>query len=196
MLVLVLGGGVMVVVWAILVAWIAKLAQSSGRIVAGWALGAAATGVLAVAAGLALIVHLVDLETANSLTLLSALTPPVFMVGSMIVLGLVLQRMSIKISHRDEWPVHFVNRGPGRISIDAGVARFVWPDGSRTTPLDQLQRVEADGECVRIGCAEDLELVALPMGKPETPAGRKQQSLTLARRLRVNHAPAASASNP
>jgi hypothetical protein len=174
---------VVVVVWAMLVAWIGKLAQSRGRFIAGWAIGAAATGLLAFTAGLELVRSLVDSDASTGLMLLSVMAPPALLIGSMLAIGLVLHRAPISVADRDEWPVHFVNRGPGTISIEGGTVRFTWSEGSRASPLDGLRRVEADGESVRIRLDDDSELLALPMGKPATPAGRRQQSLSLSRRL-------------
>lgn len=182
-MVIFLGLGVLVVVWAMLVGWIGKLAQARGRFIAGWAIGGAATGVLAFTVGLGLVRSLVDSEASIGLTLLSLLTPPVLLIGSMLAIGLVLHSAPVSVADHDEWPVHFVNRGPGTISVDGGTVRFAWSEGSASSPLDGLRRVEADGESVRIRLADDSELLALPMGKPATPAGRKQQSLALARRL-------------
>jgi len=62
--------------------------------------------------------------------------------------------------------------------------RIDWPNGSRTLHQNELETIEADGECVRIKAA-DLELSALPTGRPNTPAGRRVQSQALARRLRA-----------
>lgn len=191
---LLFGTGLLIVVWALLIAWIAKLAQGRGRFIAGWAIGAAVAGVLGYFAGLDLLARTVESDAAESWTLVSAMTPFLFVVIPMAAIGLVLHGVPVKVQHRNEWPVHFVNRGPGRVRFDGDQACFEWPGGSRTAPLDQLRGVEADGESVRVRCAEELELVMLPVGKPETPAGRRQQSQILARQLRARSSSATPAS--
>lgn len=188
MLLLLVGAGVLIAVWALLVAWIAKLAQGRGRFAIGWALAAGIAGVLGFGVGATLLERAPEVDGVGSLVLLT-LMPLVGGFAPMLAIGLVLRRAPIRVAHRDEWPVHFVNRGPGRISIDAGVVRFAWPGEAREARLDQLRSVDVDGECVRIGCADELELVVLMTGRPETPAGRRQQSLALARRLLASRGP-------
>jgi hypothetical protein len=185
----IVGVGAMIVAWAMLVAWVAKLAQARGRFIAGWALAAVAAGIAGCCVGLAVTSAVLESETSSGLSMLVLFAPLVGLIAPMTAIGFALHRTPVKVAQRNDWPVHFLDRGPGRLTIDAGIVRFAWPEGSRATPLDQLRSVEADGECVRISCTvdgEELALVVLPMAKPETPAARKQQSQMLARQL---HAP-------
>jgi hypothetical protein len=179
------GGGVLVFAWAGLIAWLAKLAQSRGRFIVGWAIGGGLCGLVAFGAGLGLVTSVIDSDASTGLMLLTTLAPPLFMLGAMLVIGIIIVRMPIRVAARDKWSVHFLNRGEGRISIDGDAVHFTWPDGSREARLDQLH-VEADGEVVRIGGTEGGEIVALMTGKPDSSAGRRQQSQALARRLRAN----------
>ena len=88
---------------------------------------------------------------------------------------------------RDTWPVHFIQRGEGSIFVVGNAVKFVWPAGGLSVACDQLLEVEPDGASVRIrGRAndEDFKLSALPQGKPDSPDGRRQQSIALAQQLR------------
>jgi len=187
--------GAVMVIWCLLLAWIARTAQGRGRSVIGWTACAAVAGALGLLGGITVLASVMAQNEfslshgGNSdLTLLAVLLPPALLVAPMIGIGVVLHRVPVKVSNRTSWAVHFMDRGPGRIWFDGGAACFEWSAGSRRVPGDQVRTVAADGECVRVTCIIDddktLELVAMPMGKPETPAGRRQQSVLLADQLR------------
>jgi len=183
---LILGLGVLAVIWCLLIVWVARIAQGRGRNPVGWSLGAAIAGVLGMWAGLLIADRLIDsADISESVLIVAAaiIVPPIAMVTPMIVIGMVVQREPILISTQGVWPVTFMGKGEGTIAIEAGTVRLTWKDTSRDLAAGQLVRAEADGECVRLTLADD-ELVALPMGKPATPAGRRLQSLVLAKRLR------------
>ena len=182
--------GVMLI-WCLLIAWVARIAQGRGRSVIGWTAGAGAASVLGVAAGIAVFVRVVNRSVFssgdNDLTLVAALLPLFALVAPIVVIGVVLQRAPIRVVLRKSWPVHLMDRGPGRVLFDDAGTCFEWSNGSLRLTRQAVRSVVADGECVRVTCTVDddvLELVVLPMGKPETPAGRRQQSLALAGRLR------------
>lgn len=184
---MIFGGGLVVLlaVFALLLASIGKIARDRGRNFALWALVGAAAGVAAFLLGIAVFQQAMsDDDSSTTLALLSVLAPLVFMVAAMFGVWMYLQRSRVHVSSRDTWTVHFVSRGDGVIEIGAEDVRFEWPDGSRSIRRSEIERVEADGECVRI-TAPELELAALPTGTPNTPDGRREQSQALARRLRM-----------
>ena len=173
----------MIAIWAMLIAAVAKAAQARGRHIAGWALAGAGAGAFGVLVGLALTSRAIDDDASVSLTMLSTLTPMVLMIFSMAAIAFYLLRSPLEIAATKQWPVHFIPQGAGQVQIAERKARFEWADGSRELALEQL-RAEADGECVRVKCGDD-EIVVMPMGQPETPEGRRLLSTQLARRLRA-----------
>jgi hypothetical protein len=174
--------GTMVVIWCLLTIWVARCAQNVGRSVV-WGLGAAAAGILGTACGVMLGARAVDAAASDAVLLAIAL-PFVGMMIPMVAIGLVVKRSPINITARRTWQVHFLPQGAGSISIDDAHVRIEWPGGAREVSASDSLRAEADGECVRLVLATDV-LIAMPMGKPATPAGRRHQSLWLAKRLRV-----------
>lgn len=173
-----------IMVWAGLIAWIAKVAHAHGRSVMFWVPLAIVAGGLGAMLGFELMSAVVDAEPSTGVLLLATLTPLLLMAAPMIGIAIALQRSPIYVAFDKDWPIHFVGRGSGRLRIHAGNVSFEWQDGSRAVAVRELKSVEADGECVRVRLPDDDELCLMPMGKPETPAGRRQQSLQLARRLR------------
>ncbi|MBA3500147.1 MAG: hypothetical protein M4D80_36020 [Myxococcota bacterium] len=181
--------GVLVVImlWAGLLAWTAKVAQAQGRSPLLWALIAGLIGGASFAMGLLLFEKVIDLEASTALMLLTFTAPLVLMAGSMTALVFALRRGPIHVANAKTWPVHFVDRGEGKVRFHGGgKVAFEWRDGSREAGLQNI-RAQADGECVRIKIEDTDELCLMPMGKPETPAGRRQQSLKLAGMLRSSH---------
>jgi hypothetical protein len=181
-----MGGGMFVVfvIGAMLMAGVGRMARDRGRSVLVWAFGAAAAGVAGFALGVAVMQQFVDDEVGDLMMVLSMMAPAGFMVMAMIGVWGYLYRSPVQVSQKNEWKVHFVSRGEGQIVISGGEVRFEWEGGSRTEWLDRLERVEPDGECVRIQVG-DLELAVLPMGGPDSPDARRRQSLVLARRLKT-----------
>jgi hypothetical protein len=179
---LIFGGGVVILLWCGLMVWVARMAHELGRS-AFWGLGAGVAGVLGMITGIMLLQSLVDRDDLSTATLVATmLLPPTSMIVPMVVVGLVLRRAPIRVSMRGTWPVTFMAQGPGSITITGATVQVAWKNTTRElAPADPL-RAEADGECVRITVGDE-QLVAMPMGKPATPAGRRHQSLLLARRL-------------
>ncbi len=99
----------------------------------------------------------------------------------MVVVRTILQREPIHVGRRSEWKVTVMGKGNAVIRVVDGEIEIELEGSTRT--LDP-SKVEADGECVRIAVDGD-ELVAMPLGKPETPTGRRHQSLILAKQLRL-----------
>jgi hypothetical protein len=173
-----------IMIWALLVAWVAKVSQAQGRSVILWVLAAVTAGGFGGLLGLYLMNHMVAGDASTGVMLLGTFMPVILTLVPMIGIGLAIKRSPIQVSAKSDWPVHFVNRGEGQLRIRDGRIALEWKDGSREAAVRELAGVEADGECVRVRFANDDELCFMPLGKPETPAGRRQQSVQLARRLR------------
>jgi hypothetical protein len=180
-----------VAILACLMAWVAKLAEARGRIALGWAAASAVVGVAGFLFGLALVGLAVTDEESDSLALIAAFMPTVLMVGSVIALAAVLQRLPLKTSSRLSWPIHEIVAGAeglaGRLAIEQATLRFDLPSGPRIVPLTALRTAKADGECVRLSWdegGEPRETMLLPCGKPDSPEGRRQQSRVIEQRLR------------
>ncbi len=171
---------IIIAVWAGLVAWTAKTAQARGRSVIVWPLAAAALGGLVFAAGVQVFTT-IGVET--DLGFIVALLPVVLMIAVMGGVVWILQRQPIHVARRNHVRVHFMDRGEGTVSFRDDTATFAWADGSREARLHDVSAADADGECVRVRFTDASELCILPLGKPETPAGRREQSVQLARQL-------------
>jgi len=175
---------VVILVWALLMAWIARTAIAHGRFGVLWGIGGGAVGAGAFAAGLAIVSQSVDADMSAGVLVGALLIPIALMVGSMVALALVLRRGGIQVAAKKVTPIHFLDRGAGQLRIEGENVSFTWRDGSRAATRGALETVVADGEVVRVSVGGD-ELCFMPMGKPETPEGRRQQSITIAGRLRV-----------
>ena len=176
--------GVIIVIalWAGLIAWTAKVAQSRGRSVVGWPLLAAVVGILGFALGILLFKNTADDDLSTAIIMLATLSPPILMFAAMGGVVFALHRSQVYVANTKNWAVHFVNRGEGTVRfLGGGKVAFGWSDGSRDAELRDVS-AEADGECVRVKIESD-ELCVMPLGKPDTPTGRRQQSVHLARML-------------
>jgi hypothetical protein len=174
------------VMWALMIAWIAQTAQSRGRSIIGWSLGGAVAGALAFVAGAQLLLQILDdnkTDTSAGDIFLGVFAPTLFMMGAMAVIGTVLHREPVKVALRKLWSVHVVGRGDGKLRIEAGLVELSWPQGSLSKSAALIEKVEADGEAVRVTIGGD-ESAILPTGKPETRDGRIAQSAAIARQLR------------
>jgi hypothetical protein len=171
-----------VALWAGLVAWIAKVAQARGRSVIGWPLLGGAAGAAGFALGVVLFANTAETDLSTLIMLLSTLAPLVLMVAAMAGVVYALHRAPVHVANAKDWAVHFVDRGAGQIRFHGGgKVTFEWPNGSRDAELRDV-RAQPDGESVRVQIDGD-ELCLMPLGKPDTPAGRRQQSVHLARML-------------
>lgn len=179
-----------IAVLAGLIAWVAKVAEARGRIALGWAAASLVIGGTGFLAGAGIVALALDSDVSDSLTMVTVLVPPVLAYGSMIGLGIVLQRLPIKTSSRLIWPISDLTAGAesvaGRLAIEKATLRFELP-GPRLVPLTDLRTAKADGECVRLSWqagGETREALLMPRGKPDTPEGRRQQSRVIEQRLR------------
>lgn len=185
-MILLFGAAVLMVSWCLLLVWVARSAQNRGRSALVWSLLAACAGVLGTVTGVLLLDQMLgagDAERGMLITVMAIFTPLLLLILPMLAVGFMVQREPIKVINRGSWPVAFLGKGDGSITVDGAQIRVDLGDKSLLLEPQQLVRVEADGECVRLTLADE-DLIALPMGKPATPAGRRQQSLVLAKRLR------------
>ena len=175
---------VAIAIWAGLLAWAARTAQARGRSVLVWTLGTAAVGGVAFAIGVQVMLRAFDEDASVGVTLAATMMPLAFMLSAMVGLVVLLLRQPIHVSLGKLVRVHFVDRGEGTLQLGDGKAVFAWTGGTREAVVRELAAADADGECVRIRFADGDELCFMPMGKPDSPAGRREQSVHLARLLR------------
>ena len=175
--------GVMVVIalWAGMLAWTATVAQRQGRMPVIWAFASGLAGLFGFGLGTAIVYRALDLDAPTPALILLMLVPLVLMAGAMTAVVIVLRRGPVHVALAKTWPVQFIDRGEGKVRFEGKLVRFEWRDGTREAPLHDVKG-RADGECVRVTIDQD-ELCLMPMGKPETPEGRRRQSVLLARML-------------
>jgi hypothetical protein len=176
-----IGGIVVIALWACLLAWTATVAQRQGRLALVWAFASGLAGIAGFGLGVAIVYRALDLDAATPALILLMLVPLVLMVGAMTAIVYIVRHGPVHVALAKTWPVQFIDRGEGKVSFEGKQVTFVWRDGSREAPLVDV-RGRADGECVRVTIAED-ELCLMPMGKPDSPEGRRRQSVLLARML-------------
>ncbi len=156
-----------------------EVAQAQGRAPLWWALISGLIGAALFALGIAIFERSTELDASTGVMMLTLLLPLVLMVASMTAVVIGLARAPIHVVRLRTSPVHFVDRGEGCVRFDHGKVAFEWRDGAREVALPDV-RAQADGECVRVTIANGDELCLMPLGKPETSAGRRQQSVLLA----------------
>jgi hypothetical protein len=183
---IILGAG-----FACLVAWIAKVAEARGRFALGWAMAGTLIGVAAYGAGVTLLSIAVNRDASDSVTVLAMFTPTVFLIASMTAVALGLQRIPIKTSSRQHYPVEEItprtSGGRGSFALKGDMVHIELTTGARVIPVAALRTMQADGECLRLlweAGGETREALLLPRGKPDTAEGRRQQSRVLEQRLR------------
>jgi len=175
----VIGGLVLIAIWAFGIAWISQIATSRGRSVLFWALAGGSAGLAGVLAGLELIGRVVGSD--SDWALLVGLAPLLMLVGAMAAIAFGLQNMTVRTARRASWSVHSPAHGAGRLSVAQGELVLAWQGNEQRIALDQL-RVRIDGECLRVGWGE-VEHVLMPMEKPQNRAGRQAQCRALALQL-------------
>jgi hypothetical protein len=178
----ILGVGILVILWAMLIAWIARAAGDRGRSVFAWALIGAAAGIGGLVASSELIAHVIEPFGGNTMLLLTLLTPLTFLIVPMAAIAVGLGKFAAHAAHRRTWRVHSAKRGSGRLLIGRDRLKIVWTDGDDDIPFTLLRRVDPDGECLRLAWA-DSEHVLMPLEKPDTRAGRQAQSRALASQI-------------
>jgi hypothetical protein len=180
------GGGILVVLWAIHIAWIARAATDRGRSVVLWV---AIGGTAGICGGLGAreLVRALDSDSASSLWLLCTLVLPLALVlGPMVAIALALTRGAARAPRRRTWRVHSGRRGGGRLTFTAGGFVVEWDEGRDDVPVAAITASAADGECVRLAWQADgttIEHVLMPREKPDTRPGRQAQSRTLAAQI-------------
>lgn len=181
---LIYGGLAVVVLWAMLVAGVARCAQARGRSAGIWAIGAGVGGGIGFSAGLALTGTAVDRDAEVGVMLMSAMAPLLLMAGVMIGVAIYILYAPIAATRRARWAVHVHELGAGELRIDPDRLTIACEHGTREIERARIRTIELDGECVRVHHG-DTELAILPIGQPQTPAGRRTQSVQLAHRLRA-----------
>lgn len=174
--------GILIVAWALQIAWIARAASDHGRSVAFWATAGAALG----AAGLFAAKHMIE-STAhpfggNTGLMITIVAPIGFMTIPMVAVAVALMKAPAHAGKRAVWKVHSTKRGSGKLSIGRDRIAIEWSDGSDEIQRGQLTQADPDGECLRLAWA-DREHVLMPMEKPDTRAGRQAQSRALASQI-------------
>jgi len=164
------------------IAWVATAAQQRGRIALGWATFAAVLAVI-VFWTCAWLPGLRDDHESDTLSLLVAVAPAVLAFGSMAGVVWLLRRMPIKTSSRRQWQVDEISAGAsgnrGHLRLEPAGLRVELTGNTQVIPLGALRTVAADGECLRLAWDREgvrRELLVLPRGTPDTPAGRRAQS--------------------
>jgi hypothetical protein len=180
--------GLGVVAWLLMVAGIAKIAESRGRFAIGWAAAAAAAGASAFLTASQAVVRAIDQDTlgGGSTPLMLVPLPPIALVVSMCAMAGILYTLPIKVSSRRNWPVTRMakQQETGRLVLGNDAITIEMPSGTTTVPTAQLRSATADGECLRIAWV-DGDVILMPRNKPDTPDGHKQQSRSLEHRLRT-----------
>jgi hypothetical protein len=173
---------------AALVAWVTRVADSRGRSALGWAALALVLAVLGFLVGYGIVGAALTADRhSDDLVLLSAIAP--IALAAIPVIGVItaLGRLPIKTAGGRRWPVaELSGAGAGHLAlVPGGVELALTPP--RVVALAALERVEVDGECVRLAWRGDdgarAEVLVLPCGLPDTPDGRKQQARTIVARI-------------
>ena len=183
-----LGGTVLVAVWAAMIALIARVATNRGRNLAVWAVIGGCVGI----AGL-------EASRVGARRGVTDASPPPVTGGCsarslrscvalpMAALALVLQQMPVRVARRRVWRVHTPGKGEGTLAIEAGALVLEWRELRHRVALDQLREPRVDGECVRVtwtADGSDVEQVLMPLEAPQTRAGRQAQCAALVRLLK------------
>jgi len=190
------GSGVGLVVFALLMAWIAKIAERRGRIGLVWAGIGAGVGLAGIIVGVVIVAIAVTADASTGVLLLSVLTPMALMIAGMAGVAAVLTKLPIATSTR-RFTIHEMGRNTaaGSLVIDGDRLTIELPGTTADSVLlVALRSAEADGECIRLAWDDGgapIERTYLMGGNPNTPDGRKQQSKVLAQRLVARTAPVA-----
>lgn len=99
------GGVVLIIVFALHIAWIAKLAAERGRSVLLWILVGVVAGAIGVRVGWSITVISAESDR-DTVMLLGALAPLPALILPMVAVAVVLYRLSVNVALRRDWPVH------------------------------------------------------------------------------------------
>jgi MFS family permease len=183
-----LGGTVLVAIWAAMIALIARVATNRGRSLAVWAIVGGIVGIAGFGASREVLARAMDASPlASNWWLFGAFAPLVCVAVPMAALALALQRMPVRVARRAVWRVHTPGKGEGTLAIEAGALVLEWRELRHRVALDQLRDSRVDGECVRVSWTADgseVEQVLMPLEAPQTRAGRQAQCAALVRLLK------------
>ncbi len=178
----IIGVGILIIIWAMQVAWIARVASDRGRSVIVWTLIGGAAGIGGLLASRELIERTIEPTGGNAGLAITMMTPLAFLIIPMAALAVGLGKTAAHASQRRIWRVHSTKRGGGRLSFGRDRLEIVWSDGTDQIQLDQIKRAEPDGECVRLAWA-DSEHILMPLEMPDTRPGRQAQARALAAQI-------------
>ncbi|MBA3462979.1 MAG: hypothetical protein H0T46_23690 [Deltaproteobacteria bacterium] len=175
------GVAVLIVAFALHVAWTARLARDRGRSVVVWILAALMAAAVGLSIGVLVVEKTADAEGAF-VGLLGATAPfPLMLVCMLVVVG-VLYKLPTHVPLRRDWKVSSGKNGDGTLVIEHEAIELRWGGRTDTIVRSQLRSVVADGECVRLTW-ESGEVLLMPMMSPQTREGRIRQSELLAKLL-------------
>lgn len=174
--------GLLIVAWALQIAWIARVATDRGRSVLVWATVGAAVGLAGLFASEELISGNVEPLGGNTRLLATFVAPLALLVLPMAGLAIWISRSPAHAARRNVWKVHSAKRGGATLSFEGDRITIEWREGRDEIALAELKRCSPDGECVRLAWG-DSEHVLMPLEKPDTRAGRQAQSRALAAQL-------------
>ena len=182
------GALVLFVIFALVTGWVGKTAQQRGRSPLLWAGIAALVGLAGFFLDYFVAASLMNADDVSiAVTVFVTISPAIMMLAPMIVIGVLLQRTGFGKSRRNEWDVHIVQHGPGKLRVETDRVVLAWADGTRDILRHELQHVEADGECVRLRVTavpdSDASFAMLPVADGLRPAGRRDLSRQIALRL-------------
>lgn len=175
------GGAVLIVAFALHIAWIGRLARDRGRSVIPWILGGLMAAGVGLSIGIAIMDRAADAEGAFA-GLLGTLAPlPLTLVAMLVVAG-VLYRLPPVVPATREWKVSSMKGGEATIVLDRDAIEIKWQDRTDTIARKDLRAAVPDGECVRVTWTAGEELL-MPMMAPQTRQARIRQSELLAKLL-------------
>jgi hypothetical protein len=174
--------GLLVIAWALQVAWIARAAQDHGRSVAFWIIVGGGLGIAGLVVAKMLVTASAQPFGGNTLMYVTFVAPLGLMTIPMASVAVALTKAPTYAARRAVWKVHAAKRGSGTLAIGRDRIAIAWSDGRDEIELGQLTQVVPDGECLRLTWA-DRELVVMPMEKPDTRPGRQAQARALASQI-------------
>jgi len=174
--------GILIVAWALQIAWIARAASDHGRSVVVWATVGGALGAAGLFAAKELIAGSAQPFGGNTQLMITIVTPIGFMTAPMVAVAIGLTKAPTHAGKRAVWKVHSTKLGSGTLAIGRDRITIEWADSRDEIEQGQLKQADPDGECLRLAWA-DREHVLMPMEKPDTRPGRQAQARALASQI-------------
>ena len=174
--------GLLVVAWALQVAWIARAAQDHGRSVVFWVTVGGGLGVTGLVVARMLVSAAAQPFGGNTLMYVTFVAPLGLMTIPMAGVAIALMKAPTYAARRAVWKVHTAKRGSGKLEIGRDRLAIEWSDGRDEIGAAELKQAVPDGECLRLAWA-DRELTLMPLEKPDTRAGRQAQARALASQI-------------